>query len=114
MDLGPLRTLALRVNLNVHGVDATVTRPSPDETPIATRAVWSTPLEEAQPFGADFRKREPRRVMVLPRSDVPTMPTGTVIAAAEAPGGAVKTWRFESHDSPAQSDYWRIVVKVQH
>lgn len=114
MDMGPLRTLALSVNLNVHGVDATVTRPSPDDTPITTRGIWSASLEEAQPFGGDFRKREPRRVMVLPRAAVPTMPTGTVIVAAETPGGEVKTWRFENHDSPAQPEYWRVVVKVQH
>lgn len=113
MDLGPLRTLALSVNLNAHGVDATVTRPSPDDTPITTRAIWSGPLEDVQPYGSDFRQRAPRKVLVLPRADVPTIPTGTIIAAAEAPGGEVKTWRFEGHDGPAQADYWRVTVRAQ-
>jgi hypothetical protein len=111
MDLGPLRTLALSVNLNVHGVDATVTRPQPDDTPIATRGVWSSPLDEQQPFGTDLRRVEPRRVLVLPKSALATVPRGTLIVAAEAPGGATKTWRVDGHDGAAQADYWRVIVK---
>lgn len=114
MDLGPLRTLALSVNLNVHGVDATVTRPSPDNAPIVTRGIWSTPIEDVQPVGADFRRREPRKVLVLPRADVPTLPSGTLIDAPDAIGGPVVAWRFDGFASPAEDGYWRaIVVKVR-
>jgi hypothetical protein len=111
MDLGPLRTLALSVNLNVHGVDATVTRPQPDDTPITTRGVWSGPLDEGQPFGTDYRKVAPRKVLVLSKAAVPTVPRGTRIVAAEAPGGSAKTWQEDGHDGPAQADYWRVIVK---
>lgn len=112
MDLGPLRQLALTVNLNVLGVDATVTRPAPDNTPIMTRGIWSFPLGDQQEFGVDFKRREPRRVLVLPREDVPTMPSGTLISAAEAVGGTPRTWRFDGHDAPAESGYWRAIVTL--
>ena len=50
MDLGPLRTLALEINLAAHGVSATVTRPAPDDTPVSTTGIWYTQrLDETRP-----------------------------------------------------------------
>lgn len=112
MDLGPLRTLALEINLAAHGVAATVTRPAPDDTPIDTTAIWQTePNQDAQPFGSDFIKTEPRRVLALPRSDVPTVPRGTLIVAPEATGGANKNWRADGLERTT-ADTWRVLVAL--
>jgi hypothetical protein len=116
VDLGPLRTLATSIAFDCSpgGVDATVTRPFPDTTPITTRGVWVAPMDESQPYGTDYRKREPRRVLALPRADVPTLPRGTVIVAPEAPGGANVNWRVDGLDSSVVPGHLRaIVIQIQ-
>lgn len=110
MDLGPLRTLALNLQLSAHGVAATVTRPTPDDTPISTRGIWLRPADDPQPYGTDLRRRDPRRVIALPRADVPTLPRGTLVEAAEITGGAALTWRVDGFDQVAEVDHWRAIV----
>ena len=110
MDLGPLRTLALALNFNAHGVPATVTRPPPDGAPVVTSGIWlSRPVEEQLPVGTDFQRREPRRVMVLPRDVLSRVPRGSLITAPEQLGGVVKTWRVDEFDR-TEADQWRVVV----
>ena len=110
MDLGPLRTLALSLNLGAHGVPATVTRPAPDDTPVVTTGIWiTTPLEDPQPYGMDFQRAEPRRVMALPRSALASLPRETVIVAADTIGGATKTWRVDSLDR-TDADVVRVIL----
>lgn len=111
MSLGPLRALAQAVSVGVLGVPATVTRPFPDETPVTTTAVWlPPPPEEAQPVGTDFRRREPRRLLALPRdAALPSMPRGTVISAPEDPDGAAQLWRVDEL-ALTQYDQWRVLV----
>lgn len=112
MDLGPLRTLALEINLAAHGVSATVTRPAPDDTPVETTGIWHTaPPEDAQPYGTDFRRREPRRILALPRADLPTMPRGTTISAPETIGGTAKTWTVDGLER-VEADTWRVLVTL--
>lgn len=114
MDLGPLRALALELNFTAHGVAATVTRPAPDNAPIATRGIWVTsPLEEPRAFGTDYARREPRRVFALAKSAVPTLPRGTVIVAAETLGGATKTWRVDGFDPQEVQEQWRAILKPE-
>ena len=96
--------------LAAFGVAATVTRPAPDNTPIETTGFWVSPLEEAQPYGTAFQRRDPRRVFVLSRIDVPTLPPGTVIEAAEYDGDTVKTWRVDTLDRAVEPDSYRAVV----
>ena len=91
------------------GVPATVTRPAPDDDVIETAGIWLTETAETQPFGTDFRRREPRRLIGLARSVVPTLPRGTLIVAAEFVGGVEKTWRVDEFDR-AESDQWRAIV----
>jgi len=111
MDLGPLRTLALEINLAAHGVSATVTRPAPDDTPVSTTGIWYTqPLDETRPFGTDFQRREPRRVMALPRADLSTLPRGTTIVAPETIGGTDKTWVVDGLER-VEADTWRAIVR---
>lgn len=112
MDLGPLRTLALELNLAAHGVTATVTRPAPDSTPVTTTGIWHTaPLEEQRPVGTDFQRRDPRRVLALPRSALATLPRGTTIVAPETIGGDDKTWTVDGLER-VEGDTWRAIVKL--
>ena len=78
MDLGPLRALTLSLNWATHGVPATVTRPAPDDTAIATRVIWVTPLTEE--VGFDLQRAEPRRIASLQGSK----PTRLVLALESA------------------------------
>src|SRR6185436_16430516 len=115
MDLGPLRALALDLTASAHGVTATVSRPAPDNAPIVTRGIWITfPLEEPRPYGTDFQRREPRRVLALPKSALATLPRGTIIVAADRVGGSIKTWRVDGLDPQVVPEQWRaIVIEVQ-
>ncbi len=111
MDLTALRALAQDVGFSTFGVPATVTRPAPDNAPVETTAVWlPDPLDETRPAGTDFQRREPRKVLALRRdAPLPTMPRGTIVAAPEISGGAVKNWRVDELDRTL-SDEWRVIV----
>lgn len=110
MDLGPLRTLVSDLNFRVHGVAATVTRPAPDNTPVVTTGIWlSPPLEEPRAVGTDFQRREPRKVLALPRNVLSKVPRGTTVVAPEAIGGANKTWRVDGYDR-VEGDHYRVIV----
>lgn len=107
-----LRTLVRDLNFVTHSVPATVTLPEPDD-PIETTGIWLPPLVEEQPFGTDLRRREPRRVMALPRDATLTQvpPRGTLILAAEYLGtdAPVRSWRVDgtqSHDA----DHFRVIL----
>lgn len=109
MDLGSLRTLALDLNLAVHGVDVLVTPPG--AAGIETRGIWLTTITEDMPVGGDFQRREPRRVMALSRLDVPTVPRGTVIYGPEKDGeeDTPRYWRVDGTER-VEADHTRVVV----
>ncbi len=96
--------------LDAFGVNVVVT-PS-EGIPVSTRGVWdaSPPVEE-QPFGTDLYRREPRRVLCLPRNVLTAVPRGSTIVAPEEDGGEAKTWVTEG---PALTEYdcWRVIVKL--
>ena len=104
MDLGSLRTLAHDVSFSVHGVDATLTRPFPDEVPVTTKAIWLGPDTDGVPAGSIFQKREARRVVALRRTDVASVPRGSLLEAPEYAGGTVQRWRVDGvhHTTPEQ------------
>lgn len=111
-----LQELVEDVNFAVHGVPATVTRPFPDETPIETRGIWLTPglsrpFTEPYPGGAQLQRREPERVIALQRSEVPTVPRGTRIDAAERIGGAVVAWRVDTVEHVDAGQHRVFVVR---
>lgn len=93
MDLSPLRALVTSLNFSTHGVAATVTRPS--QAAIVTTVIWLTAVTEDLPAGFDLQRATARKAIAVPTADVPTLPRGTVIVAAEAVGGAVKTWTVD-------------------
>lgn len=115
MDLGPLRTLALDLTTSAFGVAATVTRPAPDNTPIVTRGIWvTTALDETQPYGTDFKRRDPRRVFAVSKAAVPTLPRGTTVVAPLPEGGADHTWRVDGYDPEVvQAQHRAILILVQ-
>ena len=95
------------------GVPVTITRPAPDNAPIATTGVWLEPNTEDQPFGTDVRRAEPRRLLAIPRSALAMVPVrGTTVAAPEIEGGTVKTWRVDGVER-SDADHWRLFVIVQ-
>jgi hypothetical protein len=104
MELGPLRALTRELTQAAFGVAATVSVilvGSPDVDPpiaqvVETTGVWMTLSPEPQPFGVDLGRREPRRVLAIPiSSTLTTVPRGTLIEAADEPGGTVRTWRVD-------------------
>ena len=109
MHFGAARALVLETNLAVHGFDVVVTRPAPEDTPIATRGMWLTSQTEAMPLSTDFQRRDPIRVLALSRLAVPTVPRGTVILAPPKAGDDDQTWRV---DGMAQEDpdKWHVTV----
>ena len=113
MDLGSLRALALDVNLAAHGVPITsITRPMPDNEPIVgVRGIWLPPLVEDPPVGRELQRREPRRVLVLRRADVPTVPRGTVIVAPEKAGDPDSTWEVDGTDR-LEADRVHVIVRA--
>lgn len=92
--------------LTAFGLPITVTRPSPDDTPVPGTGVWMPePLEEPRSIGVDFQRAEPRKVLAIPRSDaLPSIPRGSVIAAAELLGGPVQNWRVDGYDAATEVD----------
>jgi hypothetical protein len=104
MNLGALRALASTLAFTAHGVDATVT-PLGSTTPVPTRVIWLPqvgPSAQAftdRPYGSDFQRREPRRVLASQRSDALTdVPRGSVLRAPERGDLEAKTWIVDGHD----------------
>lgn len=102
-------SVALDALYGVGALDAVVTRPAPDDTPIATSVLWVTPTTDDAPQGQAFRRREPVKIAALRKADVPTLPHGTQIVAAEVEGGPERTWRVD-RIAVSEPDLWRAVV----
>lgn len=104
--------LALGALFGSAAVDAVVTRPAPDDTPIAASVLWVTPTTDDAPGGTDFHRREPHEVAAIRKSDVPTMPRRTRIVAVRHPGESARTWSVDRVvvDEP---DLWRVLVVAE-
>lgn len=100
----------IAVALEAFGVPATVTRPAPNNDPIVTTGFWMSPLQELDPYGRDRKRRDPRRVFVLPRPTVPSLDRGAVIVAAEVAGDTELTWRVDGLEQTVDPDHWRAIV----
>jgi hypothetical protein len=108
MDLGPLRPLARALSLSAFGVPATVTLPN--DLPVETTGIWVQSLEETQPFGQDLGRREPRKVLAIPRTTaLPVVPRGSLIVAAELSGESARTWRVDGLDR-VEVDLVRVIL----
>ncbi len=98
------------------GVPGTVTVEGAD--PIETTVVWITPSTPDVPSGtadrgsdmrAGFTRKEPRRVLVVRRDEVPALPRGAQIEAPERAGGTVRTWVVDGN-AGHEADHIRVFV----
>lgn len=105
--MGVLREV--QFDLQPRAVDATVTRPFPDDTPIETRVIWLAPITGGVPTGLEFQRRDVRRVLAVRRDEVETVPRGTFIEAPEHPGQDDQRWRVDAIDAEFP-DHVRVVV----
>lgn len=113
MNFDTARTAAVDVNFDVYGVTATVTRPSPLDTPVSCTVILRVEqIDERRPFGSDFQKREARRVMSFRKEDFATqLPRGTSVVAPERKGGTDKTWVVETIER-IDAYCWHMVVSL--
>lgn len=120
MDVDALRAQAQTVMFATIGVPITVTPPQQDAPAVVTTGIWiseagqtlrgPSQIEEPRQIGSEFQRREPRKVLAIPRDAVlSTLPRGSFIQAAEALGGPVRTWRTDGFDR-VEPDVWRVIV----
>lgn len=108
MTMEAVRALAQTVAMSVHGVDAIVTIPS--GSPVSTRGIWIQHPDETLPVGRDFQRREPRRILEISLdADLPDVPRGSLIVAAQRGTTTVRTWKVENVDL-AEADRQRLIV----
>jgi hypothetical protein len=95
--------------LDAFSVPATVTVPGGDA--VETRGIWVSPLTEEMPVGRELQRRDPRRILALPRADVPQPPKGTTIVCVEDGGDDddLRTWRVDGIDR-MEGDCVRVIV----
>lgn len=100
--------------LRAFGVEATVTRPAPDDEPIETTGVWLPRDSEMFPQGGEWPRRDQLRVIAFDVDAVPTLPRGTLIDAPERKGGSSRIWVVDGpagmHDIDA--DQRKVIVRL--
>jgi hypothetical protein len=99
--------------LEAFGVPATVTRPAPDDDPIETVGIWLQPLNLDEPAGSSFTRRATIRVFAIRKDDVPTMPLGTTVEAAERAGDTVRTWKVDGTDMEDPDHIRALLVRAR-
>lgn len=109
MNNGALRGRVLAANLAAFGVAVTVQWPEPYATQVATTGVWIHTFAEGAPVGGVVNRREPRRLMALPKSAVPTLPLKTLIVAPDTDGVTLRGWRVDAYED-ADADHYRVVL----
>jgi hypothetical protein len=109
MDLRSVRALVVDLNFRTHGVPALVTFNDPELGSIDTTGIWLPELEEDAPYGSDLRRRDPRRLMALPRNVLATMPRGTTVDAPDRSGDVVKSWRVDGLGRH-EAEIWRVIL----
>ena len=102
MDRRPKLSSALRA----FGVPVTVT-PVGGE-PVETTGIWHGARQEEFGAGGDFGRREPVRLMSIPREPLPTLPRGSTVVAAEQLGKAQGTWQVDGIET--MYDHYRALL----
>lgn len=108
MGFGALRTLATGLSFDfAHGVSAVVRLA--DDDPITTTGIWIAPVTDGAPVGGTFSRQEPRRILALRRSAVPSCPKGTLIVAPPQDGDEDMGWKVDGVDR-VEPDHIRVIV----
>lgn len=111
MPVGALRALVRSTNQAAHGVPVTITRPAPENVPVTTTGVWLPPLTEDYPTGSDFQRRDPRKVLAIPRTATLThIPRGSIVLAPELSTDSATAWRVDGLADHVQADEIRVVL----
>ena len=97
----------LDVFFDAFGISVTVTPPGSDA--VLATGFWVLPLTEDRPGASDVLRREARHVLTLRRSEVPTVPRGTLIDAADIGSVVVQRWRVDGFDR-VEADHVRVIV----
>lgn len=104
--------LVQRLNLAVHGVALTMTFPDGGAS-VPAVGIWHPALDDGQPFGTDFSRRDPRRLLeVALTSTVPGVPRGTTIRAQERDGGATHTYIADGLAQPDDPLRAYVIVRL--
>ncbi len=103
MDIRP----ALDAPIGAFGLSVTVTPPY--EATVQTYGIWHGSLFEDAPVGQELTRRDPRRVMSLPRADIADVPRGSLVVAPEMEGEASKNWRVDGIEK-TESDHVRVIL----
>lgn len=88
-DLRPALTDALAA----FALPATVTVPGAE--PVTTMAIWLPPVA-VESGGVLVSTDKPLAILALPRVDIPEVPRGTAIEAAETEDGEILSWVVEA------------------
>ena len=91
------------------GVPAVVTRPAPADTPIETSLIWVERTTPEVPDGARVTRHDPRRIGVLSSADVPSIPTGTMVEAADTQDGTAQRWKVDGI-ARVDADQVRVIL----
>ena len=81
----------------------------PGGTAVETRAFWLSAVTEDYPSGADQRRAEPRRRLVIPLDGVTQLPRGTLVTVPEYRGAVPATWKVDEAER-IDHDHYRLVV----
>lgn len=102
--------VAFGVAMASFGVPVTVRRPAPSATPIDTSGVWVMPVSEDLPPTMSVQRVSSKRVLWLPKADVPTVPRGTTIDAPISLGAPVQAWVVDGLNRE-EHDAWAVIVR---
>lgn len=118
MNLGALRSLATSLAFDTHGVAATVIPLGGG--PITTRVIWLPEVSRLRfeaktftdrPYGTDFQRLEPRRVIAVERvACLTALPRGSVIVAPEQGDLTPLTWKVDGHDVTDAAQFRVMVI----
>lgn len=110
MGTAGLRGFVRDTNYAVHGVPAVLT--VPDGLPVSCTVIWLSPVTEMQPMGLDIRRADARRAVAVRTSEVSTLPRGSRLTLAEAPGEEPADFITDSVDRVEHGEYRVTVVRA--
>ena len=106
MSLAALRALVLDANVAAHGMPVTVRVPG--ALAVESSGIWMTPDTE-DVNGQPVQRREGRQVLVLRRSDFPSVPRSTVVTGGP-PNTASRRWLVDGVDRVEGDRVYVVVV----
>ena len=95
MDLASLRGCAFSAIYGVFGISMTVT--PVNGSPANVTGIWMTPTPTDLPL-PDLRRRDRQRVIAFRRSEVPSLPSGSIVNAVEPGASAASDWRVDGFE----------------